>query len=106
MLTGCRNFIQRAREASSLVPRRNKSSLLPPNAHPDIFNKMKSFYARIPKGPKQQVQATTFWGRYYENYFAKDSFVPVLHFLGIMIPVGYTMSYFVGGHYHPRFEFH
>ncbi|KAJ3211537.1 hypothetical protein HDU67_004440 [Dinochytrium kinnereticum] len=108
-----RTLVQRARVASSLVPRRTKTSLIPPNvssfkeigkltsahpqAHPDIFNKMKQFYSRIPKGPRQQVTATTFWGRYYENYFAKDSFVPVLHFLGIMIPVGYTITYFIGG---------
>ncbi|KND00883.1 uncharacterized protein SPPG_03984 [Spizellomyces punctatus DAOM BR117] len=102
--------------------RRTKTSLIPPNvaslkelgklqssypqAHPDIFKKMKYFYQHIPKGNRQQTASTTFWGRYYERYIAKDSFVPVLHFLGVMIPVGYYISYFKGGHYHPRFEFH
>ncbi|KAJ3117112.1 hypothetical protein HDU96_007901 [Phlyctochytrium bullatum] len=111
-LSGTRTVVHRVPGAIH-VSKRSKTSLIPPNissfkeigkltsahpqAHPDIFNKMKQFYARIPKGPKQQVKATTFWGRYYENYFAKDSFVPVLHFIGIMVPVGYTISYFVGG---------
>ncbi|TPX72222.1 hypothetical protein SpCBS45565_g00523 [Spizellomyces sp. 'palustris'] len=93
--------------------RRTKTSLIPPNvaslkelgklqssypqAHPDIFKKMKYFYQHIPKGNRQQTASTTFWGRYYERYIAKDSFVPVLHFLGVMIPVGYYVSYFKGG---------
>ncbi|KAJ3100049.1 hypothetical protein HDU97_002533 [Phlyctochytrium planicorne] len=108
-----RKVAQRAQSTGSFLSIRNKSSLIPPNissfkeigrlvsahpqAHPEIFGKMKSFYARIPKGPKQQVKATTLWGRYYETYMAKDSFMPFVHFLGIMIPVGYSISYFVGG---------
>ncbi|KAI9205701.1 uncharacterized protein BJ171DRAFT_501210 [Polychytrium aggregatum] len=110
-----------ARTVRFVVARRNKS-IFPPNisslkelgrlqssypqAHPELFNKMKSFYQNIPKGPKQASAAKTFWGRYYENYIAKDSFVPVLHFIGLMVPVGFYISYYKGGHYHPRFEFH
>ncbi|KAI9105756.1 hypothetical protein DFS34DRAFT_575262 [Phlyctochytrium arcticum] len=99
--------------ARSAAARRAKSTIIPPNvsslkelgklqsaypqAHPDIFNKMKNFYKHIPKGSRQQVASNTFWGRYYERYMAKDSFVPFLHFLGIMIPTGYYISYFKGG---------
>ncbi|KAJ3012421.1 hypothetical protein HKX48_006290 [Thoreauomyces humboldtii] len=97
-----------SRVASSSVrtsaPMRTKTSLIPPNvsslkelgklqsaypqAHPEIFQKMKSFYKEIPKGNRKETASTTFWGRYYEKYIAKDSFVPVLHFLGVMIPTG------------------
>ncbi|KAI8816740.1 uncharacterized protein EV422DRAFT_277178 [Fimicolochytrium jonesii] len=98
---------------ATAVPVRTKTSLIPPNvaslkeigrlqsaypqAHPDIFKKMKYFYQHIPKGNRQTTKANTFWGRYYEKYIAQDSFVPVLHFLGIMIPTGYYISYFKGG---------
>ncbi|KAJ3087540.1 hypothetical protein HK102_010836 [Quaeritorhiza haematococci] len=101
---------------------RTKTSLLPPNvsslkelgklsstypqAHPELFARMKTFYGRIAKGPKVQTTSNTFWGRYYDNYIAKDSFVPILHFIGVMIPIGYYLAYFKGGHYHPRREFH
>ncbi|KAJ3331478.1 hypothetical protein HDU76_003084 [Blyttiomyces sp. JEL0837] len=92
---------------------RQKTSLIPPNvaslkeigrlqsahpqAHPEIFAKMKNFYARIPKGPRVHVPAKTIVGRYYENYIAKDSLISIIHFLGVMIPVGYYLSYFKGG---------
>ncbi|TPX55788.1 hypothetical protein PhCBS80983_g05029 [Powellomyces hirtus] len=105
------------RSTRTSAPIRTKTSLIPPNvsslkelgklqsaypqAHPDIFKKMKYFYQHIPKGNRQQTASTTFWGRYYERYIAKDSFVPVLHFLGIMIPTGYYISYFKGGPFSP-----
>ncbi|KAJ3173295.1 hypothetical protein HDU87_007668 [Geranomyces variabilis] len=114
--------VRRSAAVRTAAPLRTKTSLIPPNvaslkelgklqsaypqAHPDIFRKMKYFYQHIPKGNREQKAATGFWGRYYEKYIAKDSFVPVLHFLGVMIPTGYYISYFKGGHYHPRFEFH
>ncbi|KAJ3417378.1 hypothetical protein HDV05_004843 [Chytridiales sp. JEL 0842] len=96
-----------------VMARRTKTSIIPPNvsslkeigklqsqypqAHPEIFAKMKTFYARIPKGPKAVTKSTTMWGRYKENYFEKNTFMPVLHFIGVMIPVGYYLSYFKGG---------
>ncbi|KAJ3019150.1 hypothetical protein HKX48_002341 [Thoreauomyces humboldtii] len=96
------------------APIRTKTSLIPPNvsslkelgklqsaypqAHPEIFLKMKNFYKAIPKGNREQTASKTFWGKYYEKYIAKDSFVPVLHFLGVMIPTGYYISYFQGGY--------
>jgi predicted metal-binding protein len=67
-------------------------------AHPQVFAKMKTFYQNVPKGPKPKVQATTFWQRYYENYIQKDTLISMVHFLGVMIPVGYYLAYFKGGH--------
>ncbi|KAI8613053.1 hypothetical protein BC830DRAFT_1066987 [Chytriomyces sp. MP71] len=109
--------------ASQLVFRRFKStSIMPPQvsslkeigrlqsahpqAHPQLFSAMKNFYAAVPKGPAPKTAATTLRDRYYEAYIKKDSFVPVLHFLGVMVPLSYYLAYFKGGHYHPSTEFH
>ncbi|ORY44761.1 hypothetical protein BCR33DRAFT_765813 [Rhizoclosmatium globosum] len=56
-----------------------------PQAHPELFSAMKNFYQNVPKDA------------YYERYLKKDSFVPVLHFLGVMVPLGYYLAYFKGG---------
>lgn len=101
---------------------RAKSTLIPPNvssmreigklvskypqAHPDIFAKMKYFYKHLPKGNAIPQTPSSWPAKYYAKYMETNSFTPVLHFLGIMIPVGYYLAYFKGGHYHPRFEFH
>ncbi|KAI9333098.1 hypothetical protein BDR26DRAFT_861839 [Obelidium mucronatum] len=77
-----------------------------PQAHPELFSAMKNFYKNVPKGPRPQTVATSFKDAYYERYLKKDSFVPVLHFLGVLIPTGYYLAYFKGGHYHPTTEFH
>ncbi|KAI8831023.1 hypothetical protein HDU78_004875 [Chytriomyces hyalinus] len=109
--------------ASQLVFRRFKStSIIPPHvaslkeigrlqsahpqAHPQLFASIKSFYQNVPKGPAPKTVATSFRDRYYENYIKKDSFVPILHFLGVLIPTGYYLTYFKGGHYHASTEFH
>ncbi|TPX66099.1 hypothetical protein CcCBS67573_g07943 [Chytriomyces confervae] len=100
--------------ASQLVFRRFKStSIIPPHvaslkeigrlqsahpqAHPQLFASIKSFYQNVPKGPAPKTVATSFRDRYYENYIKKDSFVPILHFLGVLIPTGYYLTYFKGG---------
>ncbi|KAJ1562669.1 hypothetical protein HK096_005830 [Nowakowskiella sp. JEL0078] len=99
--------------APSLSLVRTKASLIPPNisslkelgklesqypqAHPELFAKMKSFYANIPKGPSQKVLVNTFAGRYYEKYIEGSSAAPVLHFLAIFVGIGYTLQYFVNG---------
>jgi hypothetical protein len=77
-----------------------------PQAHPVIFRNLKQFYQRIPKHSATTSEAQGIFGRYYEKYIATDSVYPILHFMGIMIPAGYYIAYFKGGHYHPRFEFH
>jgi F-type H+-transporting ATPase subunit f len=96
-----------------VMGRRTKTSLIPPNvsslkeigklqsaypqAHPEIFSKMKSFYARIPKGPAPLVQRTGLYNSYRAKYLEKNTFMPILHFIGVMLPVGYYLSYFKGG---------
>ncbi|KAJ3069302.1 hypothetical protein HDU98_007638 [Podochytrium sp. JEL0797] len=77
-----------------------------PQAHPELFSAMKGFYTNIPKGPRPVSVATSFRDRYYENYIKKDSFVPILHFLGVMVPLGYYLAYYKGGHYHPSTPYH
>ncbi|KAI9006024.1 hypothetical protein HDU85_003463 [Gaertneriomyces sp. JEL0708] len=77
-----------------------------PQAHPTLFNRMKVFYKNIPKGQAQPFTPKTIWQRYHARYIATSSPKPLLHFLGVMVPTGYYISYFKGGHYHPRFEFH
>lgn len=69
-----------------------------PTAHPELFSKMKYFYNTIPKGQAPVVNKTGFWNRYYQNYFEKDSLMPIVHFVGFMIPMGYYLTYFKGGH--------
>ncbi|KAJ3175369.1 hypothetical protein HK101_010682 [Irineochytrium annulatum] len=92
---------------------RSKSTIIPPNvssfkeigklvsthpqAHPEMFAKMKSFYAAIPKGPKQQVEAKGFWEKYRRKYYEQNSLMPFAHFGLLMIPVGYYLTYFKGG---------
>ncbi|KAI8927859.1 hypothetical protein BC831DRAFT_450737 [Entophlyctis helioformis] len=68
-----------------------------PTAHPEVFAKMRSFYKVIPKGQAVPVKPTSAWGRYHEKYIEGDTLYPVLHFIGIMIPIGYYLSYFKGG---------
>ncbi|KAJ3191990.1 hypothetical protein HDU82_003349 [Entophlyctis luteolus] len=77
-----------------------------PQAHPELFGQMKSFYKNIPKGPKPASAVHSLRDRYYDAYLKKDSFVPVLHFLAVLVPTGYYFAYFKGGHYHPTSEFH
>ena len=71
---------------------------------------MKLFYQRVPKGNEQVVKRQGFWGKYYDTYFESgpkaNGLWPVLHFIGVMVPLGYYLSYFKGGHYHPTREFH
>ncbi|KAJ3190743.1 hypothetical protein HK101_008421 [Irineochytrium annulatum] len=62
-----------------------------------MFAKMKSFYALIPKGPKQQVEAKGFWEKYRRKYYEQNSLMPFAHFGLLMIPVGYYLTYFKGG---------
>ena len=75
----------RAARSSALLKQqtRTKTSLIPPNisslkeigklqsahpqAHPEIFAKMKSFYSKIPKGPKAKQNATTLFEKYHEK---------------------------------------
>jgi hypothetical protein len=101
---------------------RTKTTLIPPNvsslrelgklhskypqAHPTLFARMKQFYRLLPKGEALPSNPTTWYGRYYQKYIETNSLTPVLHFMGIMVPVGYYLAYFKGGHYHPRYEFH
>ncbi len=81
-----------------------------PQAHPELFSKMKTFYQRVPKGEAPVVKRQGFWGQYYDTYFESGphskGLWPVLHFIGVMVPLGYYLSYFKGGHYHPTKEFH
>lgn len=77
-----------------------------PQAHPQRFQKMAAFYRAVAKGNAAPLKPSGPLQRYYQHYIAKDSFAPVLHFLAIMVPTGYYVAYFKGGHYHPRFQFH
>jgi len=63
-----------------------------PQAHPRLFAKMKIFYNRVPKGPAPKLEAKTFWQRYYQNYVEKDSLMPLVHLVGVLIPLGYCIS--------------
>ncbi len=98
----------------STLQKRFNSSLLPPQvaslkeigklssnypqAHPVLFKKMKYFYQTIPKGAAPVLKRTTFWGRYYQKYFERDTLMPIVHFVGVLLPVGYYLTYFKGGH--------
>ncbi|KAH6577517.1 hypothetical protein BASA60_003998 [Batrachochytrium salamandrivorans] len=102
-----------ASNGSVLSAMRTKVSLTPPNvaslrelgrlqsaypqAHPEIFARMTAFYKAVPKGNATVVKPTTFWGRYYENYVEADTFYPVLHVIGVMIPIGFYLQYYIGG---------
>jgi Mitochondrial F1-F0 ATP synthase subunit F of fungi len=68
-----------------------------PYAHPERFAKIKHFYKVVPKGPASEQPATTFGQRYYKKYIAGNSAVPLLHFIAVMVPVGYYIAYFKGG---------
>ncbi|KAI8910147.1 hypothetical protein EDD86DRAFT_204617 [Gorgonomyces haynaldii] len=104
-------FIQR-RFASIIPPRissiaelgRLQSKL--PQAHPELFSKMKHMYKVLPKGNREAVKSNGFFQWYFNRYIESNSAAPILHFLGVMIPMGYYIAYFKGGHYHPRYEFH
>eukprot|EP00842_Homolaphlyctis_polyrhiza_P001641 jgi/Hompol1/2478/HPOL_000097-RA len=92
---------------------RTKTSLIPPNvaslkeigrlqsafpqAHPEIFARMRNFYKVVPKGNAPVSNPTTFWGQYYKHYVETDTLYPILHFMAIMVPVGYYLQYFVAG---------
>ncbi|KAJ3097291.1 hypothetical protein HK100_005395 [Physocladia obscura] len=108
-----RVFVRAKSTTASLLPPRvsalaelGRLQSAHPQAHPELFNNMKNFYARIPKGEKPPSVATTAWGRYYDHYFKKDSFVPFLHLFAVIVPTGYYLTYYKGGHYHPTTEFH
>ena len=93
---------------------RTKTSLIPPNVanlselgkinsvhrihHPEIFNKLKHMYAHLPKGPRPPPNPKTLWERYYYKYVVTESPYLILHILGVLIPTGYYISYFKGGH--------
>ncbi|KAJ3223428.1 hypothetical protein HK099_001152 [Clydaea vesicula] len=69
-----------------------------PQAHPDLFAKMKNFYAKVPKGSRgAETGELSFTKLYYNKYIKTDSGAPILHILGIMIPLGYYIAYFKGG---------
>lgn len=63
-----------------------------PQAHPVIFNKMKSFYQNVPKGPGATVDVTNLGvaGRYYQRYFSRgnESKTPLLHFIAFVVSIG------------------
>ena len=101
---------------------RSKTSLIPPNvaslkeigrlqsqyphAHPEIFGRLKTLYKALPKGAVEYKEPTTFGGWYYEKYVEKGSFMPIAHVIMVLVPIGYYIQYFKGGHYHPTKEFH
>ncbi|RKO86631.1 hypothetical protein BDK51DRAFT_14990, partial [Blyttiomyces helicus] len=96
---------------------RTKTSLIPPKiaslkelgklqstsrlAHPDLFAKLKYYYVHIPKGDVSEgaVQAAdnSFYGRYKKKYMGNESLWPIAHFIAVMIPISYYISYFKGG---------
>jgi F-type H+-transporting ATPase subunit f len=77
-----------------------------PQAHPELFARMKYFYKVLPKGNAMKETPNGIVARYKAKYFENNSLMPVLHFFGVMVPVGYYIAYFKGGHYHPLKEFH
>ncbi|KAJ3055119.1 hypothetical protein HK097_011432 [Rhizophlyctis rosea] len=93
---------------------RTKTSLIPPNVanlgelgkinsthrqhHPEIFSKLKHLYAHLPKGPRPAHKPTGLWDRYYHKYVVTESPWLIVHLLGVLIPTGYYISYFKGGH--------
>lgn len=77
-----------------------------PQAHPELFSKMKHFYKHVPKGSRVDAGKKSLYRRYYDAYIATNSPLPVVHLLCVMVPLGYYISYVKGGHYHPRREFH
>ncbi|KAJ2999881.1 hypothetical protein HDV02_001400 [Globomyces sp. JEL0801] len=90
---------------------RTKTSLIPPNisslreigkltskypqAHPELFATMKNFYKAVPKGNAVKQSPKGLWDAYYYRYIETSSPVPLLHFLFVMVPTGYYISYFV-----------
>ncbi|TPX31607.1 hypothetical protein SmJEL517_g05102 [Synchytrium microbalum] len=103
----------RALRGAMLAQVRTKTSLSPPNvaslkelgklqssypqAHPEIFGKMKAFYAAIPKGPAPHTAPTTFGGKYYQKYVEGDTFWPILHFIAAASAFGFVITYHAGG---------
>ncbi|KAI8800149.1 hypothetical protein BJ742DRAFT_92494 [Cladochytrium replicatum] len=109
-----RRAVAAVRPAGRLVqPVAFKTSIIPPNvsslkeigklqsqypqAHPELFAKMKSFYARVPKGTVEKRPATGLLSKYYEAYHEKDSLMPIAHFVIAMVVFGYTVQYYVIG---------
>ncbi|KAI0482002.1 mitochondrial F1-F0 ATP synthase subunit F of fungi-domain-containing protein [Xylariaceae sp. FL0804] len=88
----------------SFVTRRGLSTLIPPkvaspgnlSANPDAarINRLVGFYEKLPRGPAPDVKPTGILGRYQAKHFGKNpTNRPVIHFIGFVLVVGYTMTY-------------
>lgn len=81
-----------------------------PQAHPVLFERMKSLYENIPKGeaPKKNLSNLNFVARYFEHHGTpgNESMKPVIHWFAIVVTIGYLWTNFRAGHYHPSKEFH
>ncbi|KAI9332451.1 hypothetical protein DFJ73DRAFT_630298 [Zopfochytrium polystomum] len=100
-----------ARRSASIIPPSissmkeiGKLQSAHPQAHPEIFAKLKSLYKNLPKGDAPPPNYKSWYARYATRY--ENSLMPVLHFFGVLIPVGYYVAYFRGGVNHPTKEFH
>ena len=75
-----------------------------PQAHPVLFARMSHFYKTIPKTVKAQEPG--FINNYIQKNLKTGSSGTFVHILALLIPLGYFISYKVGGHGHPLNEFH
>ena len=74
----------------------NKLNSIHSSANPIIFNKMKIFYNKVPKissGLSGSSESVIKGKGYYYNHFIKNSSAkPVLHFISIMMLIGYSIN--------------
>ncbi|KAH9883787.1 mitochondrial F1-F0 ATP synthase subunit F of fungi-domain-containing protein [Xylariomycetidae sp. FL2044] len=90
----------------SFVTRRALSTLIPPKvaspsaigAAPDAvrMKRVVSFYEKLPRGPAPEVKATGLLGRYQAKHFTgkNASAKPIIHAVGLILVVGYPMTYY------------
>ncbi|OLL23062.1 ATP synthase subunit f, mitochondrial [Neolecta irregularis DAH-3] len=66
------------------------------------------FYSKLPRGPKQDVQSLGLIGRYKQKYFDGDnaSGVPLLHLIGSLLVIGYSMQYYFHLRHHKNHQHH
>ncbi|KAI9024099.1 hypothetical protein DFJ74DRAFT_667306 [Hyaloraphidium curvatum] len=80
-----------------------------PTSHPYLFDQMKSFYREVVKGPAPPAPPPRGFFQWYHNkYMARgnESATPLLHYVLLIIPIGYVIKAHFGGHIHANAEFH
>ncbi|OLY78545.1 ATP synthase subunit f, mitochondrial [Smittium mucronatum] len=66
------------------------------------FDRMVTFYKRIPKGPAPPAATNTYKAKYVDS----GSIVPLFQLIGAFLVGGYTIHYFMHIKYHKQAEHH